>query len=636
MKILYKKSEKDIEKGKTAREIAKEFNVPLKEVLVAQVNGKLIDLSRKVDEDCEIKFLTFDDDEGKKVFWHSSAHILATAVKRLYPEAVLGIGPAIEEGFYYDIYNIKTGDNDLEKIEKEMYTIAKENLAFERKDISKEEAKELLKDNKFKLEIINEVDEGLSIYKNGDFFDLCRGPHIPSTVYLSAIKLLKVAGAYWRGDSKREVMTRIYGISFPSKKELEEYLKFVEERKEHDHKKIGKELELFEFSDLSPGSPFFTVKGTIVYNELLKFARELDKKYDYSEIITPLIAKVDLWKISGHFDKYRENMFKVTPFESDEEYGLKPMNCPFSVILFKARTRSYRELPMRLADYGFLHRYELEGTLDGLFRTRLMEQNDSHVYAMEDQIESEIMRTFDMMDEVYDKFNLKPIIKLATRPEKRIGEEALWDKGESILKAAIEKKGYNYEIKEGDGAFYGPKIDIYALDFSGKPEDAYAVSTIQLDFNLAVRFDAKYVGSDNKEHFPIVIHKSIMGTIGRFMGIILENSKGELPFWLSPVQVRVLTITEKNNEYALKIVEKLKSGGIRVDNELENGTLDYKIRKGQLEKIPYIIVIGNKEEEKDTIAVRNRKGKTTYNLKIEDFINERLEDIKLRKLYEEK
>lgn len=636
MKILYKKSEKDIEKGKTAREIAKEFNVPLKEVLVAQVNGKLIDLSRKVDEDCEIKFLTFDDDEGKKVFWHSSAHILATAVKRLYPEAVLGIGPAIEEGFYYDIYNIKTGDNDLEKIEKEMYTIAKENLAFERKDISKEEAKELLKDNKFKLEIINEVDEGLSIYKNGDFFDLCRGPHIPSTVYLSAIKLLKVAGAYWRGDSKREVMTRIYGISFPSKKELEEYLKFVEERKEHDHKKIGKELELFEFSDLSPGSPFFTVKGTIVYNELLKFARELDKKYDYSEIITPLIAKVDLWKISGHFDKYRENMFKVTPFESDEEYGLKPMNCPFSVILFKARTRSYRELPMRLADYGFLHRYELEGTLDGLFRTRLMEQNDSHVYAMEDQIESEIMRTFDMMDEVYDKFNLKPIMKLATRPEKRIGEEALWDKGESILKAAIEKKGYNYEIKEGDGAFYGPKIDIYALDFSGKPEDAYAVSTIQLDFNLAVRFDAKYVGSDNKEHFPIVIHKSIMGTIGRFMGIILENSKGELPFWLSPVQVRVLTITEKNNEYALKIVEKLKSGGIRVDNELENGTLDYKIRKGQLEKIPYIIVIGNKEEEKDTIAVRNRKGKTTYNLKIEDFINERLEDIKLRKLYEEK
>jgi threonyl-tRNA synthetase len=636
MKILYKKSEKDIEKGKTAREIAKEFNVPMKELLVAQINGRLIDLSRKVDEDGEIKFLTFDDEEGKKVFWHSSAHVLATAVKRLYPEAILGIGPAIEEGFYYDIYNIKTGDNDLEKIEKEMYAIAKENLVFERKDISKEEAKELLKDNKFKLEIINEVDEGLSIYKNGDFFDLCRGPHIPSTIYLSAIKLLKVAGAYWKGDSKREVMTRIYGISFPSKKELEEYIKLVEERKEHDHKKIGKELGLFEFSDLSPGSPFFTVKGTIVYNELLKFARELDKKYDYSEIITPLIAKVDLWKISGHFDKYRENMFKVTPFESDEEYGLKPMNCPFSVILFKARTRSYRELPMRLADYGFLHRYELEGTLDGLFRTRLMEQNDSHVYATEDQIEGEIMRTFDMMDEVYDKFNLKPIMKLATRPEKRIGEEALWDKGESILKAAIEKKGYDYEIKEGDGAFYGPKIDIYALDFSGKPEDAYAVSTIQLDFNLAVRFDAKYVGSDNKEHFPIVIHKSIMGTIGRFMGIILENSKGELPFWLSPVQVRVLTITEKNNEYALKIVEKLKSSEIRVDNELENGTLDYKIRKGQLEKIPYIIIIGNKEEEKNTIAVRNRKGKTAYNLKIEDFINERLEDIKLRKLYEEK
>lgn len=636
MKIKYKSQEKEIEDGKNGREIAKIFGIQLKDVLVAEINGKLVDLSREISEGGEIKFFVFGDKEGKKVFWHSSAHVLATAVKRLYPEAVLGIGPAVAEGFYYDLYNLKAGDNDLEKIEEEMRNIIKENLPFERKNISKEEARLLLKDNKFKLEIIEEVNEGLSIYRNGEFYDLCRGPHIPSTGYLGAVKLLKVAGAYWKGDSKREVMTRIYGISFPSKKELEGYLKLREEKKEHDHKKIGKDLELFEFSDLSPGSPFFTVNGTIIYNELLKFARELDKKYGYTEIITPLIAKIDLWKISGHFDKYRENMFRVAPFESDEEYALKPMNCPFSALLFRSKTRSYRDLPMRLADYGFLHRYELEGALDGLFRTRVMEQNDSHVYVTEELIESEILRMFDIMDETYKPFNLKPIMKLATRPEKRIGEDALWDKAESILKNTLEKRGYKYEIKEGDGAFYGPKIDIYVLDFGGRAEDAYAVSTIQLDFNLAVRFDAKYTGNDNKEHFPIVIHRSIMGTIGRFMGIILENLKGELPLWLSPTQVKVLTITERNNKYAEEVIKKLKENEIRVENDLEKGTLDYKIRKAQLEKVPFVIVIGDKEEEKKTLAVRNRKGKTEYGTDIDAFIKMRLTDIKNRSVYEEK
>jgi threonyl-tRNA synthetase len=636
MNIIYNKEEKTLENGITALAIAKEFNVPLKEVLVAQINEKIIDLSRSVNEDGEIKFFTFKDKEGKKVFWHSSAHVLAIAVKRLHPESILGIGPAIDEGFYYDIYNLKIGDNDLQDIEKEIQNIIKEDIPFKREDISKEEANILLKDNKFKLEIIKDVNEKMSVYRNGEFYDLCRGPHVPSTRYVGHVKLLKVSGAYWKGDSKREVMTRIYGISFPSKKELEDYLMVLEERKNHDHKKIGKELELFEFSEFSPGSAFFTTKGAVIYNELIKFAKDLDKKYEYSEIITPLIAKAELWKISGHFEKYKENMFKVTPFESEEEYALKPMNCPFSAILFKSKTRSYRELPMRLSDYGFLHRYELEGTLDGLFRTRLMEQNDSHVYVMEDQIESEMMRMFDIMDDTYNPFDLKPIIKLATRPEKRIGDEELWDKAEKILKETLDKRGYNYEIKEGDGAFYGPKIDIYALDFSGKPEDAYAVSTIQLDFNLAVRFDAKYIGSDNKEHFPIVIHRSIMGSIGRFMGIILENSKGDLPFWISPVQVRVLTITEKNAKYAENVIKKLKENGIRVDSELDSGTLEYKIRKGQLEKIPYIIIIGSKEEEKNTISVRNRKGKTDYNIDLDEFISERLEDIKQRRKYEEK
>ncbi len=636
MKIIYRDKEKEFEDKKTAKEIAKVFEVPLKDVLVAEINGRLIDLSREIDENGEIKFFTFKDPEGKKVFWHSSAHILATAVKRLYPKALLGIGPAIKEGFYYDFYNLKAGDNDLEKIEKEIDKIIKENAPFERKEISSEEAKELLKDNKFKLEIIQGIKEGLSLYKNGEFYDLCKGPHIPSTGYLGALKLLKVSGAYWKGDSNKEVMTRIYGISFPTKKELEEYMKIMEERKEHDHKKIGKELELFEFSDMSPGSPFFTPKGTIIYNELVKFAKELDKKYEYTEIITPLIAKIEMWKISGHFDKYKENMFKVTPFESEEEYALKPMNCPFSALLFRSKTRSYRELPMRLSDYSFLYRYELEGALDGLLRSRMMQQNDSHIYATEEQVEDEIMRMFDIMDETYKPFNLKPIMKLATRPEKRIGEEALWDKAEAILKDVLERRGYNYEIKEGDGAFYGPKIDIYVLDFSGRPEDAYAVSTIQLDFNLAVRFEAKYVGKDNLEHFPIVIHRAIMGTIGRFMGIILENSKGELPVWLSPVQVKVINITDRNLDYAKKVSSRFKAADIRVEADLENGTLDYKIRKAQLEKVPYVVVIGDKEEKENVIAVRNRLGHTKYQVNIDEFIKELRENIDKRESYEEK
>ncbi|MGC8533236.1 MAG: threonine--tRNA ligase [Candidatus Parvarchaeum sp.] len=634
MKIIYNGKEREFKDGEKAADIAKELNAP-KDIIVAEINNRLIDLSAEVKEDGEIKFFTFNDDIGKKVFWHSSAHILAAAVKRLYPEAVLGIGPAIDEGFYYDIYNLKAGDNDLEDIEKEMYKIIKENQAFERRDISKKEAKELLKDNKFKLEIIEEVNGNLSIYKNGEFYDLCRGPHIPSTGYIGAVKLLKTSGAYWRGDSKREVMTRIYGISFPSKKELDEYIKFLEEKDKHDNKRIGKELELFEFMDVSPGSPFMLPKGTIIYNELIKLAREYDTKYDYKEIITPMIAKIDLWKISGHFDKYKQNMFEVKPFESDEEYALKPMSCPFHVLVFKSKTRSYKELPLRFAEHGLVHRYELEGTLNGLMRTRLLQQNDSHIFVTGEQIEDEIIFELKELKEIYDIFNLSPIFTVATRPDERIGEDELWDKAETALFNALKKGGYKYTIKPKDGAFYGPKIDVYVLDFTGKPESAYAVSTIQVDFNLARRFDATYVGPDNKEHIPVVLHRSILGSFGRFMGIILENSEGKLPVWLSPVQVKVLTITERNNKYADEIIRKLKDNGIRVESDTENGTLDYRIRKAQLEKVPFMIIIGDKEEEKKTIAVRNRNGKTRYNVDINEFINDILNNIKNRTKYEE-
>ena len=628
MKIKYNGKEHEIEKGKSLFEIGKELGVDLKDVVVAKVNGQLYDLSRKIENDSEIEFLTFDAPEGKKVFWHSSAHIVAAAIKKLYPEVMLGIGPSIDEGFYYDFYNLKIGDNDLEKINKEAEKIAKEDEKFIRKESTVEEAKELVKDNKFKLEILDSLKGVVTFYQNGDFSDLCRGPHVPSTRVIKAIKLTKVAGAYWRGDSKKEVMTRIYGISFPSKKQMDEYLEMLKEKEEHNHKKIGKELDLFFFSDLSPGSPFFLPNGAIVYNELIKFARELDFEYGYKELITPIIAKLDLWKITGHFDKYRENMFRAQPFDSEEEYALKPMNCPFSAITFKSRTRSYKDLPLRFSDYGFLHRYELEGTLDGLFRTRLLEQNDAHIYVTEDQVEKEILSLFEMMDKVYAKFDLKPIMVLATRPEKRIGEEAMWDKAENTLKSVLEKKGYKYTIKPGDGSFYGPKIDIYVLDFTGRPESAYAVSTIQLDFNLAVRFGATYIGPDNKEHFPLVIHRSIMGSIGRFMGIILENSKGNLPLWLSPIQTRIVTITERNKEYAEKVREKLKEAGIRVELDDGSRTLEYKIRDAQLSKAYYTIVIGDKEEANGTIAIRGRDGKTEYGHKLEEFIKENTKKIK--------
>ena len=628
MKIKYNGKEHEIEKGKSLFEIGKELGVDLKDVIVTKVNGQLYDLSRKIENDSEIEFLTFDAPEGKKVFWHSSAHIVAAAIKKLYPEVMLGIGPSIDEGFYYDFYNLKIGDNDLEKINKEAEKIAKEDEKFIRKESTVEEAKELVKDNKFKLEILDSLKGVVTFYQNGDFSDLCRGPHVPSTRVVKAIKLTKVAGAYWRGDSKKEVMTRIYGISFPSKKQMDEYLEMLKEKEEHNHKKIGKELDLFFFSDLSPGSPFFLPNGAIVYNELIKFARELDFEYGYKELITPIIAKLDLWKITGHFDKYRENMFRAQPFDSEEEYALKPMNCPFSAITFKSRTRSYKDLPLRFSDYGFLHRYELEGTLDGLFRTRLLEQNDAHIYVTEDQVEKEILSLFEMMDKVYAKFDLKPIMVLATRPEKRIGEEAMWDKAENTLKSVLEKKGYKYTIKPGDGSFYGPKIDIYVLDFTGRPESAYAVSTIQLDFNLAVRFGATYIGPDNKEHFPLVIHRSIMGSIGRFMGIILENSKGNLPLWLSPIQTRIVTITERNKEYAEKVREKLKEASIRVELDDGSRTLEYKIRDAQLSKAYYTIVIGDKEEANGTIAIRGRDGKTEYGHKLEEFIKENTKKIK--------
>ncbi|MCW1292927.1 MAG: threonine--tRNA ligase [Candidatus Parvarchaeota archaeon] len=619
----------------TPRKFAEIVNIDTTKYFAAKIilpDGKplLYDLDRPIKFDCEIEFLDFNSEEGKKIFWHSTAHLLATAIKNLYPEALPTIGPAINEGFYYDFYNLKIGDKDLEKIEKEMKRLVKENLKFERFEVSKEEAKELLSKNKFKLEILEEEanQDKVSIYKDGDFTDLCRGPHVPSTGYIKAIKLFKVAGAYWRGDPKREVLTRIYGISFPSEEELKEYLSIKEEREKRDHKLLAKEMELFFIpSEFSPGSPIFLPRGYYAYEKLMELSRELDEKYGYQLVKTPFIAKSTLWKITGHYDKYRENMFAVYPFskldsedKENYEYALKPMSCPFHTLIFKYKPRSYRDLPLRIAEYGWVHRYELEGTLDGLKRSWAFQQQDAHIFCSEDQIEDEIEKILNYIEEVYSLFNIKYSYVLATRPEKRIGSDELWDKAENALKNVLNKRG-NYIIKEGDGAFYGPKIDVYAYDFTNKIEYTYTLSTIQIDFNLAREFDAYYIDKDDTQKYPVVIHRAVMGAFGRFLAFLIEHLKGRLPVWMSYEQVRILEISEKVRNYSEKILEELTKNKIRATLDKRPSTLQSKIRESQLLRIPYLIIVGEEEQNNSTISIRYRDGETKKGVKLQDFIN---------------
>ncbi len=631
MKIKYKDKSIEVKEGITPREIADMFNVNTTEFFVATVNDVPWDLDRPINKDANIDFLSFNDKLGKETFWHSTAHILATAIKHLYPEALPTIGPAIDEGFYYDFFNLHISDKDLPKIEKEMEKIIAKNLPFKRTDISREEAKKIFSYNKFKEEILNETPEQVSIYQDDDFVDLCTGPHVPSTGYIKAIKLLKVSGSYWRGDPKRETLTRIYGISFPSKEQLNDYLEILKERERRDHKLLGKEMELFMFTEYSPGSPIYLPRGYFVYRQLMKLSEELDEKYGYLAVKTPFIAKSELWKITGHYAKYKENMFAVYPFSEleelgdnkfkivGEEYALKPMSCPFHVLVFKSKPRSYRDLPMRIAEFGWVHRYELEGTLDGLKRTRAIQQQDAHIFATEDQIESEVEKVLEYAHEVYSLFNIKYKLVLATRPEKRIGSEELWDKAENALKSILDKKG-DYEIKPGDGAFYGPKIDIYYYDFTGRPEYAAAIGTVQLDFNLAPEFDAYYIDKDNKQKYPVVIHRAIMGSFNRFMAVIIEHFAGNLPVWISPEQVRVLSISDKVKDYAEKVNNSLLENKIRSTLDDSAVTLQKKIREAQILRIPYMVIIGEEEKNSNKISVRLRNGNTIKGLNLENFI----------------
>lgn len=624
---------REVAKGTTLLEIAKMISGRLaKEALAGEVNGKLVDLNYQVDEDVEINILKFEDQEGKEIFRHTSAHILAQAVKRLFPGTKLAIGPAIDNGFYYDFDSEhKFTPEDLEKIEKEMKKIIKENLEIERFELSREEALKLMKeyDEIYKVELINDLPDGetISFYKQGEFVDLCRGPHLPTTKYIKSFKLLSIAGAYWRGDEKNKMLQRIYGTSFPKQKLLEEYLYKLEEAKKRDHRKLGKELKLFTILEEGPGFPFFLPNGMELKNTLMKYWREVHKKAGYVEVETPIILNRKLWETSGHWYHYKENMY--TLLIDEEDYAIKPMNCPGGMLVYKTEMRSYRDFPMRIGEIGRVHRHELSGALHGLMRVRAFTQDDAHIFMLPEQIKDEIKGVVKLIDEVYSKFGFKYHVELSTRPEDSMGTDEEWEMAESALKEALEELKLPYKINEGDGAFYGPKIDFHLEDCLGR---TWQCGTIQLDFQLPQRFDLSYVGKDGEKHRPIVIHRVAFGSIERFIGILIEHFAGKFPTWLAPVQVKILPITDRHVDYAQKVADKMKERNIKVEVDSRSEKIGYKIREAQLQKIPYMLIVGDKESETDTVSVRSRDKGELGSQDVEEFIKQITEEIENRVL----
>lgn len=598
---------KEYEKGMTIEEIAASISSGLKKKAVAgKVNGKMVDIYHPVNEDASIEVITLDSKEGLEVYRHSSAHLLAQAVNRLYPGTKFGIGPVIEDGFYYDMDLPKTlAPEDLEQIEREMEKIVKEDFSIKRKVISRQEALEIFEklNDHLKLELIRDLpdDAEISIYEQGEFFDLCRGPHLPSTGKIKVFKLLSVAGAYWRGDSSRQMLQRVYGTSFPKESELKEHLYFLEEAKKRDHRKLGRELDLFMFSDEAPGMPFYLEKGMIIRNELEAFSRKLQAEADYQEVRTPFIMNQRLWEQSGHWDHYKENMYFTDV--DDLKFALKPMNCPGHMLIYKNKLHSYRDLPIRMAEFGQVHRHEMSGALNGMMRVRTFTQDDSHIFVRPDQIEEEIKGVIRFTEKLYGVFGFKYKIELSTRPENSMGSDELWEQAERALKNVLDHLGMDYTVNEGDGAFYGPKIDFHILDALKR---SWQLATIQLDFQMPEKFDLTYVGEDNQRYRPVVIHRAIMGSIDRFIGIITEHFAGAFPTWIAPVQVKLLPIAESHHHYAKEVLAKMKALGIRVELDDRNEKIGYKIREAQLKKIPYMLVIGDKEVEDATLSLRKR------------------------------
>ena len=558
---------------------------------------------------------------------HSAAHILAQAVKELYPKAKLGIGPAIEEGFYYDFDNLDIKEKDLEKIEAKMREIVKKNLPIEQVFYSREEAKKLLKNEPYKLELLEEIpDEKISFFKQGNFVDLCKGPHVKSTSEVKAFKLTKIAGAYWKGDAKNKMLTRIYGVAFKTQKDLDEYLKLKEEAERRDHRKLGKELDLFSFHEESPGFVFWHPKGLVIFEELTKFIEDICKKHGYVFVKTPFLMNNSLWKQSGHWEHYKENMYFTKIDKTD--YALKPMNCPGHILIYKTKVHSYKEFPLKIAEFGFVHRHELSGVLGGLLRLRGFTQDDAHIFCTQDQLEQELMALIKLVEEVYATFNLPYEVELSTRPEKYIGSLEIWNKAESALKNALEKLSIPYKINPGEGAFYGPKIDFHIKD---SLQRKWQCGTIQVDFSMPQRFEINYEGKDGKKHTPIMIHRAILGSFERFIAILIEHYAGKFPLWLAPVQVRLLTVNDSCIEFAQQVLEKLKASGIRVELDARQETLPKKVREAQLQRINYIVTIGQKEVANKTLAIRTLDGKVEYGIKVENFIKELLKEIKGKK-----
>ena len=565
------------------------------------------------------KNLSFEDAGYRKIYWHTCSHIMAQALKRLYPEVKLAIGPAIENGFYYDIdAPFSFSPEIFEKIEDEMRKICKENLKLERFELEREKALELMKDEPFKIELINDLPEDavISFYKQGEFTDLCAGPHLNSTgeVSGSGIKLLSCAGAYWRGDSERESLQRIYGVAYPSKEELDEYLNILEEAKRRDHRKLGKDLGLFLLMDEGPGFPFFLPKGLTLKNTLIEYWREIHKRYGYVEISTPIILNRDLWERSGHWTHYKDKMY--TTVIDDMDFAIKPMNCPGGMLVYRSEQHSYRELPLRVGELGLVHRHELSGTLHGLFRVRCFTQDDAHIFMTREQMREEIKNVIRLFDEVYSVFGLSYEIEVSTMPEDHMGDIETWDFATDTLKAACEDMGKSYVINEGDGAFYGPKLDFHLSDSLGR---TWQCGTIQLDMQLPERFELEYVGADGKKHRPIMIHRVVFGSIERFIGIITEHFAGAFPLWIAPVQVDVLPVTDRAAEYAGDIVKKLEAAGFRAEADYRPEKLGYKIREAVGMKVPYMIIVGDKDIENRTISVRHRSGKDLGAMKYEEF-----------------
>ncbi len=621
------------EAGISIYEIAKKISERLAKVATsALLNGEVVDLRTILNEDCTLSILTFDDEEGKGAYRHTTSHIMAQAIKRLFPNAKLAIGPSIENGFYYDIdMDRNFTPDDLEAIEKEMAKIVSEDLAIERFELPREEAIKLMeeKEEPYKVELIKDLPEDavISFYRQGEYVDLCAGPHLMSTGLVKAFKLTSSSGAYWRGDEHNKMLQRIYGTSFPKKADLDHHLEMIEEAKKRDHRKLGKELELFFFDETAPGMAYWLPKGFTMLNTLIEFWRKEHKKYGYQEFSGPQLNSSELWKISGHWDHYKEDMFVLTDADGKEQ-ALKPMNCPNSIKVYQSKLRSYKDLPLRFNDVDVIHRNEKSGQLNGLFRVRMFRQDDSHNYVTEDQIGSEIKNILEIAKDLYSVFGLEYILTLSTRPDDFMGEIETWNKAESDLKAVLNEicGENNYRINEGDGAFYGPKIDIKMKDCLGRE---WQMGTAQLDFQLPQRFNLSYIDEDGNKKTPVMIHRALFGSFERFIGIITEHFAGAFPTWLTPVQVKILPISaEKHMEYAKKLQAELDEKGFRVEVDERNEKIGYKIREAQMQKIPYMLVIGDKEIESGSVGVRSRKDGDLGAMKKEDFIAKLDEEVR--------